>query len=253
MGQYHTIVAFDNDPNVPAETIEHYPLGAGAKLGEQFYAWQHEVTEQQITSPYTLACALMIGSVWRDKRIMVIGDYSDGMGGDWFDYPGEPFDYYGGAKHSEGLLVDRTDMAKGLVGEALGYSFDDTVMKWSEIVEPDDLVERIDKLTRRQFKNDDSVLVSLQAGEYLDPLKLRTTPDPLIAAATGFLWPCALAMTAISDGNGGGDWRMDPAGRWAYSRIGWLPRVEAQRAELFDVTGWALEQNEMQYAMSHRW
>jgi hypothetical protein len=262
MGQYHTIAAFPHDPdsNEPVETIQHYTLGAGAKMAEQYYAWEYEKSHQLVTSPYVMACALMIAGPWQDKRIITIGDYSDGMGGNWWPYPGEPCDYYAidavaddsndiGSDDFPMPVVDRTAEATVAIGEYLGM-YRKGEAKWDSIGIPDDFDQRLARLSMMPRRNSQPlVLVAVDQAEYLDPLRLATTDDPLIAPAFGMAWPSALAMTALSDGAGGGDWRLEPYGRWALTRLRWMRRSDVSGVAT-DVTDWLLQQDEVRWHLA---
>ena len=113
MGQYHTVAAMLDDD---VATLDRERLGAGAKLGEQSYTWDPDVG-RRIPSAYSAALGLMILGPWQDRRIAVIGDYSEPADDARCGYtgPGHLCDLFGTGR-------DDTDTAVALLAEATGFT-----------------------------------------------------------------------------------------------------------------------------------
>lgn len=249
MGQYHTVAAFTDDDSDPIYTIEHYDLAAGAKLVEQAYTYPERETGIVTPSPYASAFGLMMLGPWSSCRVVVIGDYADeSCNPIHWDRVLNVDSYYGSAEHND-LLTDQTELAQNLLGEAMGYSFtDDDGMRWKDTHPPTDLANRLWAASNMP-SNDELVLVCTN-GEYLEPAAFGTPGNPMASVAVGALWPMAYMLLAVSDGRGGGDAGFDIPGRWAYNKLGFAPRANAQRNACVDITDWALRQREVGHLLA---
>jgi len=231
MGQYHEIFAAMPDGTV--ETIDHYAFGAGAKLGEQCYR----------DSPYIAAVGLLAADRWREAKLIVVGDYAadqpapEGMPDDCPTWYGASLSH-GGDGLTALEVVDVTEFAVGLVGEAAGWSFNDNNgLGWKDIG-PNPRFEEF-KAGWLDMPGED-VLVAIDRGEFIRPEKLDSSRAGLVMPLAGAAWAAAVGMLAISDGHGGGDLCMEPAGRWAGSRLQAMPIAQVALTGATDVTDWVL-------------
>jgi len=221
MGQYHEMFAALPDGSV--EMIDHYAFGAGAKLGEQCYP----------DSPYIAAIGLLAADRWREARLIVVGDYAadvpapEGM-------PAECPTWYG----SEAGPVNITELGIGLVGEAAGWSFNDGHGIGWKGIDPNPRLEEF-RAGWMAMPGED-VLVAIDRGEFIRPEKFGSPRAGLVMPLAGAAWAAAVGMLAISDGFGGGDLHLEPAGRWAGSRLRALPVAEVEASGATDVTDWVL-------------
>jgi hypothetical protein len=249
MGQYHQIWAFDPDPTADAETIDHYAFGAGAKLGEQAYSF--DLGGHAVASPYAMAVALMVAGPWRNKRLVVIGDYAEAGDVAGFVERHPLAAYYGAAPRGPSPNTaagcrDVSDLARGLVGEATGFSFrrgEGTCgdFGWQDIVEPEDLRDRVATWAAMADSGPAHVIAS-SCGEFVDPARLGGVAHPVASMFLGSAWCGVLGMLACSDGRGGGDLCFEPAGRWAYSSVGTVRRDDAVANGHADVSDWLATQ-----------
>lgn len=245
MGQYHDTFALPQFPNEKAQSFSHYALSGGAKLCEQYYTWRHDPDYEYggpppkgplLASPCAAAVALMVtmGS-WSKRPIITVGDYHEGEHAELYGSPPE-------------LVQDITAEVTALTSEAFGFSYtSDGNSPWLELSIPEDFKYRVDRMNAMHVPDWDLVLVATagHSGEYLRPTPFLSVPHPVASCLLGGLWPTALLMTAVSDGLGGGDANMRPAGRWAGATFAWVSRNRADEVGAEDVTDWALEQSEV--------
>jgi hypothetical protein len=221
MGQYHTVVAMLEDD---VSTIDRDRLGAGNKLGEQSYTWDPDVG-CRIPSAYSAALGLMILGPWHDRRIAVIGDYSE-PGDDarcGFTGPGHLCDMFGTGR-------DDTDTAVAMLAEATGFTPHRDDDGGGYIVSPDDLYDRLARVPRL-----DGYVMTSTCGELIRPAAFGSPANPMGSLLLGAAWPVVNILCAISDGRGGGDFALTPPGRWANTRIA-MPTVDDFPDGYLDVT-----------------
>ena len=220
MGQYHKVYA--HLPSGKVETIDHYRFGAGAKMLEQAYNG----------SPYIAAVGLLatVGH-WRGAHLIVIGDYvedSDSTGA--FDFRlSYPFD----TKYAAGdAAKDVTDNTIQLLSEASGYSFTN-LTGWEQAYPPLDLDER----KQRAFSAaGDFVLACPNRGEFIRPDIAGSPANDLEMPFVSAAWAFAYGMLACSDGKGGGDACLSPAGRWAGEAV--VPVTDCE--DMTDISMWMM-------------
>lgn len=239
MGQYHHVAALDREGVVT--TIDNYALGCGLKLMEQAWAG----------SPYVAAIGLeatLEGGSMHGSQLFVIGDYAEGGDPDggvpdsvhWYPALSEKYPTDDEAWVKAGVAKPtvnfQTKRALGIVGEAMGYSFEGE--GWASCVPPDDIEER--EARWRAAPGDDvlvAVLPSL-AVEYLDPARFNSPTTGMFMPLCGGAWPAALTLLAMSDGKGGGDARINPPGRWTGAILSAIPRSHAEARHAVDITDW---------------
>lgn len=245
MGQYHEL--FARDPQTGTiETIKHYPMGCGAKLLEQ--AWS--------TSPHVGAFGLLAMSRWRGWEFIVVGDYAepDDSPAGW-PTAHELYDEQHGRNsydEEKTATTDVTELAMNLIGEAAGWEFGSRDLKgrWTPHAKlsaerksgwMDCRNKQIGQLTEQWLSGaHEPTVLAASNGEYLRPEALGSPFNALHMPLCGGAWPAAYLMLAISDGKGGGDSRLEPAGRWGGLSLGVIPADAAEG--LVDVTDWFLEQ-----------
>lgn len=262
MGQYHELWAFDPTGIEPAETIDHYRFGAGAKLGEQAGTWDgrgwNRDTQKHTRSkypkgvrtaaPYASAVALMAMGRWAGRKLIVIGDYAEASDVPGFKEEAPLNAYYGqsGTYHNaeEGpqRVADVSEYGLKLLAEASGQTPSGKSGWDTDFAKPVDWTERV-KRWASMPEGDEQVIAST-AGEYLT-LKEFGTPSNMAAPFLGAAWPVVIGLLACSDGRGGGDLDLEPAGRWAYTHVSMVPRSEATFLGLADITPWVLSHDKI--------
>lgn len=199
MGQYHEIWAF-GEGHV-AETVDPYALGAGAKLAEQAYDG----------SPYLTAVVGLLATRWAGMKVIVIGDYAEVTDEDVLASRGNPWReemplhwYYGAADRDDRndvKIIDATPFALDLLDGKVDFT-DSTLPP-----------RRNPAGAARPFRSDWKHI----ARNGIEPGNFRFVCKETGESTTSAVE--AYAMLAISDGRGGGDFGLDPAGRWAYTRL----------------------------------
>jgi len=266
MGQYHDTFALGRLPQEKAEHFDHYALGGGAKLCEQYYTWQYSSTpykhgDPPLTGPLLASmCAAAVAlnvtfGDWQYRDIITVGDYAEGD-----DYGGEYAPLYGAPSHLvESHLVESvTAKTTAIMSETFGVTFEaDGDSPWLDLRMPVDFDGRIQKAEAMHIPDWELVLTNQKEGpggwkEYLEPTPFMSPPHPVASCILGGIWPVALLMTAVSDGLGGGDAHFEPHGRWAGGKFAWLTRNEAVRLEFEDVSKWAINQKEVRHHILRR-
>lgn len=273
MGQYHQIWAFDPNKESPPEHINHYALGAGAKLAEQVYTvnlYHDDALVALVPSPYSSAVALAAMSRWKNRRLVVIGDYA--QEGDVFGWA-EQFpvtSYYGSTKPSapedfnpryyddveaaaaqaqavHESVLDISQDATSLLAEASGITFDTQVRAWRDIVFPADYVDRIK--CWQSLEDPTRYVIASGCGEYIRPEAFGSPTNGLAMPFIGAAWSIVIGLLAVSDGRGGGDLDLEPAGRWGYTNVNIL--AENKLNGQVDITDWVLSQDSIERWVLH--
>ena len=251
MGQYHEIWAFGEDG--VAETVDHYALGAGAKLREQAYPG----------SPYLGVIGELVATRWADKRLMVIGDYADSFAdaqtlaerGNPWNEPMPLASYYGAVSRpldrryrSSVKIVDVTDEAIAILEAKRGMKprtpeyalsrpelyMDEGGVRphspWMEL----DVIPEATPAFHADDDNDPVFVYCPALGEAIDPHMYDSPRGRHSFAWIGNAWTFAYALLAISDGRGGGDFDMKNPGRWAYQKLSLTAPVPTSTLFLYD-------------------
>lgn len=229
--------AFDPAKEAPPETIDHYKFGAGAKLAEQAYCGplSDEHPDILVASPYGSVVGLMAMTRWKDRRLVVIGDYADSVEepAGWDE--AEPCSSYYGMVDDDSIL-DVSEDARMLLAEAAGYTFEGS--GWQDTIRPDDYEERMLAIAGHAGHR---YVIASGCGEFIRPEPLKSPATALAMPFLGGAWGAVIGMLAISDGQGGGDLMFEPAGRWAYTNVGMVPEDKVDG--MTDVTDWVLAQD----------